>query len=199
VEQLLKLSRQQGPLAEPETSVDLRTQLHESIASLISLADQRQIDLGFIDEDEARPAPTWRCAPGDLRSVLDNLIENALRYTPQGGVVDVRLVRAGGLVAVEVADSGPGIPHELLDRVFDRFYRVPGSPVRGSGLGLSIAQTAAQRCGLRIKLRNADEHQGLIARIEQAPKVPTGLLTSSSETAQDQLTRGPYSQVTVDA
>ncbi|MEO8654952.1 MAG: histidine kinase dimerization/phospho-acceptor domain-containing protein, partial [Ramlibacter sp.] len=73
VEQLLKLSRQQGPLAEPETSVDLRMQLHESIASLIALADQRQIDLGFVDDDEAAPAPTWRCAPGDLRSVLDNL------------------------------------------------------------------------------------------------------------------------------
>lgn len=199
VEQLLKLSRQQGPLAEPETSVDLRTQLHESIDSLIALADQRKIDLGLVDEDEAAPAPAWRCAAGDLRSVLDNLIENALRYTPEGGVVDVRLVREGDLVAVEVADTGPGIPPELLDRVFDRFYRVPGSPARGSGLGLSIAQTAAHRCGLRIMLRNAEDHRGLVARVEQIVRVPSEPLISSSETAQGQLRRGPYSEITVEA
>ena len=86
--------------------------------------------------------------------MLDNLIENALRYTPEGGVVDVRLLQDGGRMAVEVVDTGPGIPQELLPRVFDRFFRVPGNGSSGSGLGLSIAQAAAQRCGLRITLRN---------------------------------------------
>jgi two-component system, OmpR family, sensor kinase len=100
--------------------------------------------------------------------VLDNLIENALRYTPEGGVVDVRLVSENGRTAVEVIDTGPGIPPDLLARVFDRFFRVPGSQARGSGLGLAIAQAAAQRCGLRIRLRNRDDRSGLVARVELA-------------------------------
>ncbi len=100
--------------------------------------------------------------------MLDNLIENALRYTPEGGVVDVRLVQDGAKSAVEVIDTGPGIPPDLLSRVFDRFFRVPGSQVRGSGLGLAIAQAAAQRCGLRIRLRNRDDRSGLVARVELA-------------------------------
>src|SRR5690606_37534834 len=123
------------------------------------------IDLGIV----AQPDPgalTFHCPPADLRSVLDNLIENALRYTPEGGVVDVRLLRDGERVAVEVVDTGPGIPQEMLPRVFDRFFRVPGNGSNGSGLGLAIAQAAAQRAGLLLTLRNRHDRSGLIARIE---------------------------------
>jgi len=168
VDQLLKLSRQEAPVMEAAGAVDLHAQLHESINALIALADQRKIDLGLVDASDGGPPPTLRCAPGDLRSVLDNLIENALRYTPEGGVVDVRLVTDGARPAIEVIDSGPGIPPDQLGRVFDRFFRVPGSQARGSGLGLSIAQAAAQRCGLRILLRNREDRSGLVARIELA-------------------------------
>jgi two-component system, OmpR family, sensor kinase len=168
IDQLLKMSRQDERTAEPATSVDLQAQLHESISALIALADQRNSDLGMVDAPDGARMPPLRCAPGDLRSVLDNLIENALRYTPEGGVVDVRLVADGGKPAVEVIDTGPGIPPDLLGRVFDRFFRVPGSQARGSGLGLAIAQAAAQRCGLRIELRNRSDRSGLVARIEAA-------------------------------
>lgn len=195
VEQLLKLSRQQAPLIEEARDLDLRAQLHESIDSLIALADRRRIDLGFVDLTEGKPAPTWHCTPGDLRSVVDNLVENALRYTPEGGVVDVRLL-AGGVV--EVADTGPGIPPELLDRVFDRFYRVPGGDTRGSGLGLAIAQAAAERCGLCIRLRNRPDSQGLVARVE-ASEARHARLIPSSETPQRQLSPASYSDITVDA
>ncbi|MEO5669938.1 MAG: ATP-binding protein [Ramlibacter sp.] len=168
IDQLLKLSRQEAPVAEATGAVDLHAQLHESINALIALADQRNIDLGLVGTPPGEAAPALRCAAGDLRSVLDNLIENALRYTPEGGVVDVRLVNEGGRSAIEVVDTGPGIPPDLLSRVFDRFYRVAGTTARGSGLGLSIAQAAAQRCGLRILLRNRDDRSGLIARVELA-------------------------------
>ena len=104
----------------------------------------------------------------DLRSVLDNLIENALRYTPEGGVVDVRVGQEQGGLVIEVADTGPGIPDELLGRVFDRFFRVPGTDTRGSGLGLAIAQAAAQRCGLQVSLHNRKDRQGLVARLAAA-------------------------------
>jgi two-component system OmpR family sensor kinase len=168
VDQLLKLSRQEAPVLEPAGVVDLQAQLHESMNALIALADQRNIDLGLVAPAEGLPMPTFRCAPSDLRSVIDNLIENALRYTPEGGVVDVRVVHEGSRCAIEVVDTGPGIPSDMLPRVFDRFFRVPGSNARGSGLGLSIAQAAAQRCGLRITLRNREDRSGLIARVEPA-------------------------------
>lgn len=168
IDQLLKLSRQEAPVAEASGVVDLHAHLHESINALIALADQRNIDLGLVPLPPGEPAPAMHCAPGDLRSVLDNLIENALRYTPEGGVVDVRVINDGGRAAVEVVDTGPGIPPELMSRVFDRFFRVPGSTVRGSGLGLSIAQAAATRCSLRITLRNREDRSGLIARVDIA-------------------------------
>jgi signal transduction histidine kinase len=168
IDQLLKLSRQEAPVVETVGTVDLRAQLHESMNALIALADQRNIDLGLVGQGPNGPAPTWPCSAHDLRSVIDNLLENALRYTPEGGVVDVRLVTDGAKPAIEVIDTGPGIPPDLLPRVFDRFFRVPGGNARGSGLGLAIAQAAAQRCGLRISLRNRDDRSGLVARIEPA-------------------------------
>ena len=168
VDQLLRLSRQEAAGADGPSMVDLQAQLRESMNTLIGLADQRHIDLGLVGPDQPTGAITLHCAAGDLRSLLDNLIENALRYTPEGGVVDVRLVQEQGRVAVEVVDTGPGIPQELLPRVFDRFFRVPGNGANGSGLGLSIAQAAAQRAGLLLTLRNRQDRSGLIARIEPA-------------------------------
>ncbi|AEG94596.1 ATP-binding protein [Ramlibacter tataouinensis] len=169
VDQMLKLSRQQDVSAqEAPAAVDLQAQLHESINALIALADQRGIDLGLVAPEQSLPPMVLRCGQGDLRSVLDNLIENALRYAPVGGVVDVRLSCEAGRAVVEVVDTGPGIPPDQLHRVFDRFFRVPGNGARGSGLGLAIAQAAAQRCGLRITLRNREDRSGLIARVEQA-------------------------------
>ncbi|MBG9389412.1 ATP-binding protein [Caenimonas aquaedulcis] len=167
VDQLLKLSRQEAPVVDADTTLDLQAQLTESIGALIALADQRGIDLGLVADENARPV-TLKCSASDLRSVVDNLIENALRYTPPGGVVDVRLVTNEATPAIEVIDTGPGIPEDMLPRVFDRFFRVPGSTVNGSGLGLAIAQAAAERCGLRIVLRNRTDRSGLIARVEAA-------------------------------
>jgi two-component system, OmpR family, sensor kinase len=166
VDQLLRLSRQDAAGADGPAAVDVRAQLHESINTIIGLADQRGIDLGLVAAGSADASASWRCSPGDLRSLLDNLVENAVRYTPEGGVVDVRLLHEQGRVAVEVVDTGPGIPQEFLPRVFDRFFRVPGTNVEGSGLGLAIARAAAQRCGLELTLRNRDDRSGLVARVE---------------------------------
>jgi len=166
-EQLLRLSRQDAPLPDPAAAplTDLAAVLRESISQLLPLADQRGIDIGF-EGTLATPAQGCVAAPApDLRSVFDNLIDNALRYSPEGGVVDVRLLAERGRPVVEVIDSGPGIAPEWLGRVFDRFFRVPGAPAGGSGLGLAIAQAAARRCGLAIALRNRSDGPGLVARV----------------------------------
>jgi two-component system, OmpR family, sensor kinase len=152
-------------MPDASSTVDLHAQLHESMNALIALADQRNIDLGLVAPEATAPL-ALRCVQADLRSVLDNLVENALRYTPPGGVVDIRLFEENGSPVVEVVDTGPGIPSELLPRVFDRFFRVPGNGTAGSGLGLAIAQAAAQRCGLAVTLRNRTDRSGLVARVE---------------------------------
>jgi signal transduction histidine kinase len=168
VDQMLRLSRQEAIAGEAAGGVDVHAQVRECIHALIALADQRAIDLGLVAPADLPASMSWPCAAAEFRTILDNLVENALRYTPAGGVVDVRIVRAAGGIAVEVVDSGPGIAPELMDRVFDRFFRVPGSAPGGSGLGLAIARSAATRAGLRVVLRNRDDASGLVARIERA-------------------------------
>jgi two-component system OmpR family sensor kinase/two-component system sensor histidine kinase QseC len=166
IEQLLSLSRQEAPLdASLRTPVDVATLLRESLGQRMMLADQRRVDVGF----DGHIAPVLDASPADLHCVFDNLVDNALRHTPEGGVVDVRLHAVDGQAVVDVIDDGPGIAPEWRRRVFDRFFRVPGAPPGGSGLGLSIAQAAAQRQGLHIELRDRREDgegtSGLIARV----------------------------------
>jgi len=173
IEQLLSLSRQDAPgrpLAPSREAVDIETLLRESVSQLMVLADARRVDIGF----EGSIAPVVQAPAAELRSVFDNLIDNALRYAPEGGVVDVRLHEVDGHAVVDVLDNGPGIPASSIGRVFDRFFRVPGAPAGGSGLGLAIARTAAERHGLRIELRNRDEAEGgggpgLLARVHLPP------------------------------
>jgi len=170
-EQLLRLSRQDMPLrpaaaVEPAES-DLAAVLRESVGQLMPLADLRRIDVGFEGDGEPRVA----VPATELRSIFDNLIDNAIRYAPEGSAVDVRLQAAadGRLVVVDVLDSGPGIAPEFIGRVFDRFFRVPGAPAGGSGLGLAIAQGVGRRHGLRIELRNREDGRGLLARVTLGP------------------------------
>ena len=129
-------------------------------------ADHRDIDLGLSFGIGA----TVRANPHELRSLLHNLLDNALRYTPDHGVVDVRLFADGGKVVVEIVDSGPGIPPDLLPRVFDRFFRIEGSDTEGSGLGLAIAKHAAERNRIDLHLDNRIERSGLVARVTFADR-----------------------------
>ncbi|WP_235582261.1 HAMP domain-containing sensor histidine kinase [Rhizobacter sp. Root1221] len=163
VEQLLRLSRQDVPATPPPTDpVDLTALLRESVGQCMALADRRRIEVGF----DGQVAPVFRASVSDLRSVFDNLLDNALRYTPEGGEIEVRVHTADGRAVVDVVDSGPGLPHHMLERVFDRFFRMPGAPSGGSGLGLAITRAAALRQGLSVELRARDDGvPGLVARV----------------------------------
>lgn len=85
-----------------------------------------------------------------LREALSNLIDNALRYSPEGGTVTVHCGAEQGQAYLGVEDSGPGIPDEHVRHVFERFYRIPGSPGHGCGLGLAIVQEIAELHGARV-------------------------------------------------
>lgn len=166
VEQMLSLSRQEAAHAGGAgAQLDLRALLRASIGQAMAMADRRGIEVGFVDGIEG--PLLLNAVEGDLRSLFDNLIDNALRHAPPGSEVELRLVAGeGGARWVDVLDSGPGLPAAMRERVFDRFFRMPDAPAGGSGLGLAIARQAGLRHGLRIELLDREDgRRGLLARV----------------------------------
>ncbi len=156
--QLLALARLESMNAAVAVEINLAALTREVIAELAGIAAARSIDIGFEGERSLQ-------IKGDgeaLRILLSNLIDNAVKYTPTGGRVDVSVRREGGDDLLRVEDSGPGIPPPDLRRVFDRFYRPPGQSATGSGLGLAIARNIAERQGAILSLRNGSTLGGLI-------------------------------------
>jgi two-component system OmpR family sensor kinase len=161
VEQLLVLARQEAGAAggTPRQPVDLAGAARRAVADLIGVAQAKHIDLGLQRADSA----AVEGQPDALMILLRNLVDNAIKYTPHGGTVDVSVVAQGASVTVTVEDSGPGIPPDERERVFDRFYRVPGSDAAGSGLGLAIIKAIAERHGATLTLGESPTLHGLAA------------------------------------
>ena len=159
VHQLLTLAHLEPEAAQrPRVLVALNPLLHTVIADHAPLAAEKSIDLGLVRDDPA-------CLTGDadsLRILFDNLLENAIRYTPAGGTVDVQITSAPDAIQVEVIDTGPGIPPADRTRVFDRFYRREDIDVPGSGLGLAIVKTIAERHRAQIVLHDRGHGPGLV-------------------------------------
>ena len=150
VNQLLTLARQDPDLTDRSKSpVSLVELARSTVAEHVVAAEERQIDLGMTQADDA--AIVEGNADG-LRILLRNLVDNALRYTPAGGAVDVAVSVSGPDAILDVADNGPGIPPEDRRRVFDRFYRGSGTGETGTGLGLSIVKSIAERHGAHVEL-----------------------------------------------
>lgn len=153
VDQLLKLARlgpEVGSVTEPVRLADLAARV---LAEHAPLATAKAIDLGLGEVD---PALSVRGDPAALRLLLSNLVGNAVRYTPDGGRVDVSVLAEGPQALLVVSDTGPGIPADERGRVFDRFYRRPGETAEGSGLGLAIVRAVAERHGIDVRLGDAD-------------------------------------------
>ena len=150
VNQLLTLARNQaaGPLRmEP---IDLAQTVRDVAAGLVSLAHEKNIDLGLYAPEAAR----IMAQPGDMESLVQALLENAIKYTPAGGKVTLELAGVGERWQLSVEDTGPGIPEALLDAVTEPFSRANDAETEGSGLGLAIAQGIAHRYGGQLILRN---------------------------------------------
>jgi two-component system OmpR family sensor kinase len=169
VEQLLVLARQQASAASgvrPQRLV-LAALVRQAIADVVPGALARHVDVGLAHGDEA----TMQGHAQALRILVRNLLDNAVKYTPEGGAVDVELRAADGGLVLSVEDSGPGIPDNDRARVFDRFYRVAGSSATGSGLGLAIVKSIAELHGARLGLGRSERLGGLRVEV-RFPAVP---------------------------
>ena len=162
VEQLLTLARvEPEALAQQRSECDLVAIARDAIVAHAALAVAKSIDLGLA---RATPA-TVSGDPSSLAILLANLIDNALRYTPRGGRIDVAVDADEGGATLSVADSGPGIPPEERERVFDRFVRGADNPEPGSGLGLSIVKRVADAHHATIALDAPAQGSGLTVRV----------------------------------
>jgi two-component system OmpR family sensor kinase len=172
VQQLLTLAREEDlPANDAPVAVRLDELVRDVVAEYTPLAQSRGLDLGLA---RVEPVAAAGAAPA-LRTLLSNLIDNAVRYTPAPGRVDVAAFRDGARAALEVSDTGPGIPPAERDRVFDRFYRRAGTAADGSGLGLAIVKQIVEHQRGTIALEDAGDAGGLRVAVRlplPAPPAP---------------------------
>lgn len=164
--QLLKLARAEDPHLQTEAStVELGDACRASLVDVYDMASAKKIDIGITAD-----ANVLVCGDRlDLIMLIGNLLDNAIRYTPASGKVDVEILASGNEVVVNVKDTGPGIPKDALSLVFNRFYRHAPSKTEGSGLGLSIVAALAARNGAEVNLQNRSDRSGIVASIKFKP------------------------------
>ena len=180
VNQLLAMARAEDQEhASQQQEVNLARLATETVRDFVSRSLEKHIDLGY-EGPEAAAAPQPRQGPRQgpmvrghallLRELIRNLVDNALQYTPSGGIVTVRVVDDpfGQVVVLQVEDSGPGIALAEREQVFQPFYRSLGTQVDGSGLGLAIVREIAARHGAEITLEDAN------LRPRPGPSEPAG-------------------------
>lgn len=142
-------------------AVDLAAVALHCVEQLAALADRRHIDLGLNVAPDASPA-TVMAQPALLYALVANLLDNALRYTQEGGRVTVGVRRLGSAMELTVEDNGPGIPAASRTRVFERFYRL-SHHTEGTGLGLAIVQQIAWAFNADVTLGPAQRDDGAAA------------------------------------
>jgi signal transduction histidine kinase len=166
-EQLLAVARIEPDGAElRRRRIDLADLVRATVTAFSARAESAGIDLGA-------DAPQVVAVLGDIEQLtvlLNNLVENALRYTPDGGVVDVIACREANRALLIVRDDGPGIPEEERERVFERFYRGanPARNAGGSGLGLAIVRGIAEHHGAQVALVAGPQGRGLQVQVSFA-------------------------------
>jgi signal transduction histidine kinase len=150
---LLTLARNEPEgVAEAPTRAALDQIARDAVGDVLPLAQQRRIGVGL----DAPAAVAVQADAEALRILVRNLLDNAVRYSPEDSAVRMRVYRdPGGQAVLEVSDQGPGIAPADRSRAFARFYRAPGASEGGSGLGLAIVKAIADRHGAQIELADA--------------------------------------------
>jgi two-component system sensor histidine kinase TctE len=162
--QLLALSRAdaRSTASEPRQPVDLKALCEEVLEDCLDAAAAKHIDLGLEVRAVRVIGYAWL-----LRELLVNLVDNAVRYTQAGGQVTLRCglrsipANAAAFCFLEVEDDGPGVPPQEHLRMRERFYRVPGTPGEGNGLGLAIADEIARVHGSQLQIDTGARGRGL--------------------------------------
>ncbi|GAC1536439.1 MAG: ATP-binding protein [Myxococcales bacterium] len=153
LEQLLTLAKAQATASAPEAPVSVRDVYRRVLEDVLPLAEAKDIDVGVEGDQDAQ---VW-VSEADLTTVVRNLVDNAIRYTPPKGRVDLAVDIAGDRAVLRVKDTGPGIPPHQRDRVFEPFYRASEQDRLGSGLGLAIVKAIASRVNAEVRLSFCDE------------------------------------------
>lgn len=175
VDQLLRMARLQEPVEDAARErVDLADLVTQCVADFVPVASAKGVDLGMVDRDPA----TILGSSSQLKMLFGNLIDNAIRYTPAGGTVDVSVQQSGTAIAVEVVDTGRGVASEDLPRLFDRFFRAAPAEIEGSGLGLSIVEAVAKQHGLHVDIANRTDRCGLRVRVSNSATSAIDLIRS---------------------
>jgi len=155
LEQLLTLARQEiGP--SEAAMVELDRVVKDSVADVLPEAARKDIDVGF----ELIEPIAIKGEPIMVATMIRNLLENAVRFTPRGGRVDIGVYRDSGEAVVQIEDTGPGIPPRDMDRIFEPFFRRSQPIEDGTGLGLSIVKRVVDRLGGSIVLENISGSPG---------------------------------------
>jgi two-component system OmpR family sensor kinase len=153
LDQMLALARAQASESASEATVSIQQVYRHVLEDLMPLVEAKGIDIGVVSDLN----PHVSTNEVELITLVKNLVDNAIRYTPTGGRVDLSVLATKEGTTLVVEDNGPGIPEAERQRVFDPFYRVLGSDEIGSGLGLSIVQAIAARIGAKVSLGYAND------------------------------------------
>lgn len=166
LEQLLSLARIQNNKMENHTDFNVQDIFRSVIEDVLPLAFDKDQDLGVTNDQ----AVNFHGSETDLYLLIKTLVDNAIRYTPNGSQIDLSVKEKDGDIQICVEDNGNGIPPEERQRVLDPFYRILGTEQQGSGLGLAIAEEIVKNYGGKIELKDSVSFEtGLLVEV----KLPT--------------------------
>ncbi|OZA13786.1 MAG: two-component sensor histidine kinase, partial [Polynucleobacter sp. 24-46-87] len=163
LEQLLTLAKAQSSALSPENPISIQAVFRRVLEDLMPIAEAKHLDIGVEGHVDLL---VW-VSELDLTAMVTNLVANAIRHTPEYGQIDLKVCMKSSQVIISVCDTGPGIPLQERDRVFEPFYRTLGAGQGGSGLGLAIVKAIAEKIGAEVWLEFSDEENqsGLCASI----------------------------------
>ena len=164
ISQLLNLAKQDASIIELENKQPflLNQVVVDCLEQLMDLALQKSIDLGMEQQQQVR----IQSQASAVHSIIFNLIDNAIKYTPAHGIINVSVFQQAGFAIIQIEDSGPGIAADLHDKVIKRFYRVHHHLEVGSGLGLSIVAKATERLGGSLFFTQSNSLGGLQVNVQ---------------------------------
>jgi len=146
--QLLSFARTQPSTSQSAETISVHQTFAKVLYDLITLAEAKHIDIRVKQEQDV----TLHINEADLITIIKNLVDNAIKFTPKEGRINLYVQKQQNIVMIEIEDSGCGIPEIEKDRVFDIFYPALGNAKEGLGLGLSIVKTVRNRIGEEIRL-----------------------------------------------